>query len=708
MHCNGVTGFDIKNYPLLKLALPLVAGIVAGWLCSVDVLHTATLSVVSVLLLAAGMLSLAPRWLFGAGAVGVMLSAGLFVITCDKENENPEWSDEKGVFEAQLLEEPHRQGAATRALARVVRVASLPVSGARNEGVVQLYFANSVEAEALNVGDKVRFEGVVQNPANNGNPAEFDAVRYMRVKGITGSVFLPVKSWEFLGAGERGIAMLALSLRERVLNMYERLGFEGDNLALLSAFSVGERRGFPRYLSDAYAAAGVSHILALSGLHLGMFYMVIAALFSLMGGGRKAFIIRELLVLLLLWAFAFVAGLTPSVVRAATLFTLVGIGRCLRRDGSALNSLAVAAVGMLLVSPRLLFDVGFQLSFSSVAAILLLLPWLRRVLRCDAHGKVYGAVSSLVAVSLAAQAGVFPFVWYYFGTFPLYFLFANLLLVPLASLLMLLVVALWLTAFCSIIQLPLVWLLSLLLFLMNGIVGFVASLPVASVMLPQVGVLGACLAASLLAVLLWSVMSRRFWVTLLSAVIVCAVVLLNVFATRDNGAEDALLLFNNRKMAAVLAVTAGGDTYMLSSVPQFDADCDHVVMPYIKRERLNEPHWAADGYCDSVLECAGGLLSFGGLCVQMLADDCWLADSVQRPVDALLLCRGFLGPVDELLFHYPARCVILDGSLYEGSRRRLLRECRRAGAACVDISQAGALKLAGQGDDFSLEFMRGK
>ena len=88
MHCNGVNGFDIKNYPLLKLALPLVAGIVTGWLCSVDVLHTATLFVVSLLLLAAGMLSPAPRWLFGAGAVGVMLSVGIFVITCDKEAEN--------------------------------------------------------------------------------------------------------------------------------------------------------------------------------------------------------------------------------------------------------------------------------------------------------------------------------------------------------------------------------------------------------------------------------------------------------------------------------------------------------------------------------------------------------------------------------------------------------------------------------------------
>ncbi len=692
---------------MLKLALPLVAGIIIGWLCGVDVLHIATLFVVSLLVLAAGFLSQAPRWLFGAGVVGAMLAIGLFVITCDKGIENPKWTDEKGVFEAQLLENPHLRGVATRALARVVREGDA-MRGARNEGVVQLYFANCVEALALNVGDKIRFKGAIQNPANSGNPAEFDVVRYMRIKGVTGTVFLPVAAWEFAGRGERTLSMLALAVRERIVDMYEKVGFEGEGLALLSAFSVGERRGFPQDLKEAYSSAGVSHILALSGLHLGMFYMVLVALFSFAGGSRTAFVLRELLILLLLWAFAFVAGLTPSVVRAAILFTILGVGRCLRRDGSALNSLGCAAIVMLIVSPRLLFDAGFQLSFSSVASILLLLPWLRRVFRCDDYGGVYNRVLSLVAVSLAAQMGVLPFVWYYFGTFPIYFLLANIVIVPLASLLMVLVVPLWVTSFFPIIQWPVVWLLSQLLSAVNGVVSFVASLPAASLLLPQVGVPGACLVALLLGVLLWSVAGKRWLSAGLTAVVAIVVLLLNIFTMKNSGDEDYLLLFNNGKMAAVLAVTSDKECYMLSSVPQFDADCDRVAGPYVERERLCEPRWADDGYRDSLLVRSQGLVYFGGLRVQMLADDCWLADSLQRPVDALLLCRGFLGPVEELLYHYPARCVILDGSLYDGSRRRLLRECDKSNVVCIDISQSGALKLQGCGDDFSVEFMRGK
>lgn len=699
--------FDIKKYPLLKLALPLVAGIITGWLCSVDVLHIATLFVVSLLVLAAGFLSQAPRWLFGAGVVGVMFAVGLFVITCDKRVENPKWSDEKGVFEALLLENPYMRGAATRALARVVREGGA-AAGVRSEGTVQLYFANCVEALALKVGDKVRFEGVVQNPMNSGNPAEFDAERYMQIKGVTGTVFLPVAAWEFAGRGERTLSMLALGVRECIVDMYEKVGFEGEELALLSAFSVGERREFPQDLNEAYSSAGVSHILALSGLHLGMFYMVLVTLLSFAGGSRALFIARELLILFLLWVFAFVAGLTPSVVRAAILFTILGVGRCLRRDASALNSLGGAAIVMLLVSPRLLFDVGFQLSFSSVASILLLLPWLRSVLRCDDYGSAYNRVMSLVAVSLAAQVGVLPFVWYYFGTFPLYFLLANILIVPLASLIMALVVPLWVMAFVPVVQWLLVWLLLLLLSFMNGVVCFVASLPAASFLLPQVGVPGACLAALLLGIFLWSLAGKRLLPAGLTLVVATVAAVLNIIAVEKNRDEDYLLLFNNRKMAAVLAVARNEECYLLSSVPEFDADCDRVVMPYVERERLQEPQWADDGYRDTLLVRSGGLVYFGGLRMQMLADDCWRADSLQRPVDALLLCRGFLGPVEELLYHYPARCVILDGSLYDGSRRRLLRECEKSGIACIDILRSGALKLKSRGDDFYVEFMRGK
>ena len=230
--------FDIEDYPLLKLALPLIAGIIIGWQCDVDMLHVAALFVVAFLAVGAGLFRFAPRWLFGAGAVGVMLAVGLFSVTCERREAQPRWGKEKLSCEAQLLEVPYMGAASTRALAYVTARGALP--GERSEGVVNIYFANSVEAEALRVGERLLFEAVIKNPANAGNPAEFDVGRYMRVKGVSGSLYLPVEGWESVGLGRMTLRMRALALRERVVRMYESLGFEGNNLSLLSAFSVGE------------------------------------------------------------------------------------------------------------------------------------------------------------------------------------------------------------------------------------------------------------------------------------------------------------------------------------------------------------------------------------------------------------------------------------------------------------------------------------
>ena len=700
--------FDIKNYPLLKLALPLIGGIVIGWLCDVSLSHTATLFALSLLAVAVGLSSRLPAWLFGAGATGAMLSVGLFVITCDKAVETPRWSGRKVACEAQLLEVPHMGGVATRALAYVVAADGSVASGERCEGRVELYFANSVEAEALRVGEKVRFEAVIENPRNAGNPAEFDVERYMLLKGVSGSVFLPIDGWQSVGMGNVSLQMRALALRDDIVRMYEQQGFEGNALSLLAAFSVGEKRGFPQELKEVYSDAGVSHLLALSGLHLGLFYMVVVTLLGFAGGNRKWYIARELLALLLLWAFAFVAGLTPSIVRAALLFSLVSMGRCLRRDSSSLNSLAFAAMAMLLFSPRLLFDISFQLSFSAVLAIMLLTPWLNELLGCDKHGRLYRSAVSLLAVSFSAQVGVLPFVWYYFGTFPLYFLFANLLLVPLATVLMTLVVWLWVTVPLPPVQQCVAWLLSWLLAFMNGVVEFVASLPAASVMLPQVDVAGACFATFVLTTFFYCVMHRKYLFAAVVSMAAIVAMMLNIFTSNLVDYSDSVLLFNNNKSGAALVLPQGSEGYVVSSVPKFDSDADRVLLPFMEREGITSVRWLETEYSDSCVSYSNGLLSFAGLRMQLLVDDCWLGDSLQHPVDVLWLCRGFLGPVDRLLEVYPAPCIVLDGSLYAGSRRRLLRECGAAGVGCIDISQLGAVKLKAADGSFSVETMRGK
>ena len=210
--------------------------------------------------------------------------------------------------------------------------------------------------------------------------------------------------------------------------------------------TIGDKSELTSEITETFSSVGASHILALSGLHLGIFYMILSVLLPMWRNKRAFTLLRELLILMIIWSFVFVAGLSASLTRAALLFTIFSFGRCLRRDASSLNSLALAAIVMLLFSPRSLFDVSFQLSFAAVFSILLLRPSLRRLLAADRYGKVYGYVADVVTLSIAAQIGTFPFVWYYFGTFPLYFLFTNMLVVPVAFIIMSLAVLLWLSS----------------------------------------------------------------------------------------------------------------------------------------------------------------------------------------------------------------------------------------------------------------------
>ena len=299
-------------------------------------------------------------------------------------------------------------------------------------------------------------------------------------------------------------------------------------------------------------------------------------------------------------------------------------------------------------------------------------------------------------------------MWYYFGTFPLYFLFANVLLVPLATLLMILVVALWLFAPISFLQQVIAWAAACMLALMNWLVEFFASLPVASFMLPRVDVAGACFAALLLFLLFYGAINRKYMLPILVVLSAVVVLLLNIFVSGNGEKKDSLLFFNNAKSGVVLLLPAGGGAYVVSSVPQFDSDADRVFEPYVKREGLEPVQWLSPMHADDYAAYSNGLISFAGLRVQMLADDCWAGDTLQHPVDVVWLCRGFLGSVERLLEVYPASCVILDGSLYEGSRRRLLRECSAAGVGCIDISQLGAVMVKGSDGSFSVETMRGK
>lgn len=698
----------LRTNPLIKLALPFIVGIAVGWYCNIALLHICSLLLLSTITLLLSFFNVAPQWktLFGVGVVGAMLSLGMLAEFFQKEEKSLSWNEEKGKYTARLIETPLRRGTSVKVLAELSLADAEAVSGVRTEGLVYLYFLPSVETELLQIGDVITFEAVVSLPENRGNPAEFDVEKFYYVKNVTGTAFVSNDKWTCEGHDD-DVFTLALRARERAIKLYERNGFDDDALALLSALTLGEKRDFPKELKESYSVAGTSHVLALSGLHLGIFYMLLSFLLPYRGRRRGVIVFRELAIVTFLWGFAFVAGLTPSVVRAAILFTLMSLARCLGRDVSSLSSLAFAALAMLVYNPHLLFDISFQLSFAAVLAILLLVPPLREALKVYDYGVVVGYVADLVILSVVAQVGTLPLVWYHFGVFPIYFLLTNVVVVPLAFVVMMLAVLLWLVSPFAVLSQGVSWVLRGVVSLMNGVVEGVASLPGASFALPSFGALGIILFFVIVAIILFALIKRKWRLFLYSSTVGVMLLFVYGFWGEEKVADDYLLIYNNRKNP-LLHVVRGKENYLLSVVPQLDAEYEHSSLPYIKREGLDEPVWVCGGHYDALFTFNDGLLCYAGLKIKILDNAHWKENIYIEPVDVLVLCRGFLGGVKELLEVYPTECIVADASLYKHSRRRIMRECAALGVDVLDISKSGALMLLPCDDAFELVEMRGK
>ena len=671
------------------MAVPLLAGVALSSVCAFGVNVWLLLLLFFFSLAALSLFFERLSLLFGVSVMASMFAIGGVVWHKDACSMQQHWSETKGVYSAYFLETPRMGDKTTKCLAMLNREDGDSLGG-RQSGVCYLYLANCVDAENLAIGDKITFTTKIKNPRNAGNPGEFDYEHYLYIKGVTGTAYLSIYSWEKVGRVEPTLRMRALSLREKVVTLYERCGFGRDVRSVLSALTIGDKSELTREIKDTYSSVGASHVLALSGLHIGIFYMILSALLPVWRIRRTYTIIREILIISVIWGFAFVAGLSPSIVRASILFTLLSLGRCARRDGSSLNSLAFAAVAIILFSPRSLFDVGFQLSFTAVLSIILLLPRMRRLLACDKHGKLYNYAADILSVSFVAQLGTLPLLWYYFGTFPLYFLFANIVVVPLSFLVMSTAVLLWLTSKVALLSTAVAYILAMLTNFMNTLLRMIESLPYAKISLPYIDSLAAWGVAFTIVFAVAMVATKRrsaalmFFATLVSTV-AC------VLRLHAEEQSNYVLFYNSPQTTAVHFVASRDTSYLFSYDEREEVDIEHILAPALRRASMGEPLWMAGDYEDENILSASGLVEFRGRRVKMLCGRSWQEDSLSIPVDALLLCKGFKGAMIEVLEKYPTKNIIMDAGLHAMSRRRVAKECAALGIDCVDVASAGAV-----------------
>lgn len=294
------------------------------------------------------------------------------------------------------------------------------------------YYADSLNIE-LNVGDLILMKNklkVVAGPANTG---QFDFKYYSSLKRIHCQYRLRSDEWKVIFRNENfSILNASRILRDKLLLTYKKAGIEGQEYAVISALVLGYDDEIDKELMSAFSASGTLHILSVSGMHVGIVFTILSFLFRKMEGKKGWSIFRLIAMVVIIWFYAMLTGLSPSVIRSAMMFSFILLGKAMNRNSNIYNTLAASILIIAICfDPLIIFEPGFQLSYLAVAGIAFLYKPIYNWFYIK--NKVINAIWNLTAVSIAAQLSTFPVSLYYFHQFPNYFIPANLLIIPVST-----------------------------------------------------------------------------------------------------------------------------------------------------------------------------------------------------------------------------------------------------------------------------------
>ncbi len=416
----------ISRIPFFKLLIPVIVAILINYYLAV-VPFAVYIAVVGAIVMIISFTikrerQFLLRWLYGLGLNIFIIGLISMIFSYHDKQSTYTFSDDENYYVGYIMDIPSEK---PRSVACNIRL-KYP-----NDKKVIVYLQKDSFAYLLAPGDEIIFRSKLQSFKNFGNPDDFDYERFMKIKGYSATTYLSSSNWQKTGKRVDNISTISQRIRAKIIAYYASFNLDSDTFAFITALTIGYKNFLTDDLKESFRKSGTSHILAVSGLHVGIVFIIFSTIFSFFGKRGNMFQIRQLLIILALWFYAFITGFSPSVLRAVIMLTVYCLGSLIYRKGFTYNTVAIAAFIILIIFPYSLFDISFQMSFVAVLSILFFQPILDRLIL--PANRVAKYIWNLFTVSLAAQLGVFPIVLHYFGTFPTYFFIANMLIVPLVG-----------------------------------------------------------------------------------------------------------------------------------------------------------------------------------------------------------------------------------------------------------------------------------
>lgn len=532
---------------------------------------------------------------------------------------------------------------------------------------------------SLREGDIIAFKFQPQRITNSGNPEEFDYERFMRNKGFLYHTFIRQNDYQKTGHRNDFISF-ASNIRRDLTNHILNSSLSPDSKTFFITIILGDSSFFDKETRENLSHAGIAHILALSGLHIGIIALLLGILLiPLDYYHRKR--IRLAITLICTIAFAFIVGLPVSVVRATIMIGFVLISRIIRRENSSINALFASALVILIANPFAIYDVGFQFSFVSVLFILLLS---RKLFFVSPKREILYYVSSLVIISIVTMIGTMWLTAYYFNYISLLSIFPNLITIPILPIIV----------GCGIIYLSLLtmgidWLgLARLLDDFHSLIlkisrsttdiafSYIDNVYISPIMLVF------CISA-LIFTILFIYKRRIIYVYCTIGCIIGAMTL--KFVETNNLPTSGYVIFNDNKCTPILLFEKSHARIVVPDDSLSIGDFKRTHRKFLAKYQLD--NISIENHADTPY------LILGNKKVIIIKDSSikHLKHTPKVETDIVLITKGFYGAIEDVMRNFDTKQIVISGDLYYKQIDKLAGECQKQGISCHRMDKNGAV-----------------
>ena len=556
-----------KKIPFLRLLIVLIAGIITQQYCQFEKIFIMT-ALAGFVVIYIGYTVLIKnkeyglRWVNGALLSTIIFCLGMCTVYIKTMQHQPTWVGSEKDISCVLvtIDEPLVEKTKTyKAIASIKKVKTNNNVWKDVSGKILIYLKKDTLPVSVGYGSEIIFQKPLQPIQNAGNPGGFDYKRYCAFQGISHQVFIAPDDYIVLPQkNENAFYSWLFTLHNGVINCVQNFVNGKKEQGVVEALLIGYRDDMDRELNQSYSNTGVVHIVAISGLHLGMIYGGLLWLLQpLSKRGRAGKFCSAIIILTVLWLFTFLAGAVASILRAAVMFSGIVLAQLLSRKSNIYNMLSASAFCLLITDPFLLWDVGFLLSYTAILGILLLSKPIAHWFYFD--NKILQKIWQLSAVTLSAQVFTLPLILYYFHQFPVYFLVANLIAVPLSELILYAGLVLLLVGKINVLATIMGMITEKLTTWLNNFIEFINSLPFVTIDNISINTLQSILLYLLsIALVIWLV-NKRSKIFILTLSIFAVFLGISVYPGIQTRNQHKLVIYNIPKTTAIDIVE--GESY---------------------------------------------------------------------------------------------------------------------------------------------------